>query len=80
MGHDIVVGAGQYAPGTARGRQLLAHVMQQRSAGADGAVRRKPAPRQMFHFTITPTAPMDVTAWRVLVCTRILGADAATAA
>ena len=54
--------------------------MQQRGAGADGVVRRKPAPRQMFHFTITPTARMDAMVWRVLVCTQILGTDAATAA
>lgn len=44
-GHDIVFGAGQYAPHTATGRTLLAHelthVVQQ---AAPGAIRRQPTP------------------------------------
>lgn len=42
VGHDIMFGAGQYAPNTARGRQVLAHelthVVQQGGGLADGKI------------------------------------------
>jgi hypothetical protein len=45
-GRDIVFGAGQYAPATERGRQLIAHelvhVTQQRAASRGAGLRRKP--------------------------------------
>jgi hypothetical protein len=48
VGHDIVFGAGQYAPGTAKGRQLLAHelthVIQQRQ------VVRSPAKEYVVNY------------------------------
>lgn len=44
-GNDVVFGAGQYAPDTLPGRQLLAHelthVVQQRAAGATGLIQRQ---------------------------------------
>ncbi|MGH6847722.1 MAG: DUF4157 domain-containing protein [Methylocella sp.] len=45
VGHDIVFGAGQFAPGTIEGRRLiaheLAHVVQQSSAGHSLAAQRQ---------------------------------------
>jgi hypothetical protein len=45
VGNNIVFGEGQYAPGTLRGRQLLAHelthVVQQRAAGAPLVIQRQ---------------------------------------
>jgi Domain of unknown function (DUF4157) len=45
VGDSIVLGAGQYAPGTSAGRQLLAHelthVVQQGGGGGDQTVRRQ---------------------------------------
>ncbi len=44
VGRDIVFGAGQYAPGAAAGRQLLAHELThtvQQSAGAAPAIQRE---------------------------------------
>jgi hypothetical protein len=47
VGHDIVFGAGEYAPGTAQGRHLLAHelahVVQQSAAPEAAVVQRAPA-------------------------------------
>lgn len=44
LGHDIVFGAGQYDPGTQRGRRLIAHelthVVQQEGAATGGVIRR----------------------------------------
>ena len=56
VGNHVVFGAGQYAPASAAGRQLLAHelthVLQQASArpGAAGVVQRKPT------ITIAPAS------------------------
>jgi hypothetical protein len=50
MGHDLVFGEGQYAPGTAAGRTLiaheLAHVVQQRGAGSGRPMDGMPMIRQ----------------------------------
>lgn len=48
-GEDIVFGAGQYAPGNAEGRELLAHelthvVDARRGEGTPGAIQRAPLP------------------------------------
>jgi Zn-dependent peptidase ImmA (M78 family) len=46
MGHNIVFGASEYAPATARGQQLLAHelahVVQQRSSSSDAQTIEEP--------------------------------------
>jgi hypothetical protein len=57
MGHDIAFAAGRYAPGTHKGRRLiaheLAHVVQQSRAGVgERQIRRQPASSTM------PTTPM----------------------
>jgi len=52
LGHDIVLGSGQYTPNRARGRRLLAHelthVVQQTgfSAGASRQIQRKETPKE----------------------------------
>jgi hypothetical protein len=47
MGHDLVFGAGRFAPGTVAGRRLIAHelthVVQQTGDGALGSALREPA-------------------------------------
>jgi hypothetical protein len=56
VGRDIVFGAGQYAPGTAQGRRLLAHelthVLQQRGANPHALQRQEPKE--------SPTIPIPV--------------------
>ncbi len=84
-GHDIVLRGGAYREGTTSGRLLLAHelahVIQQQHGGAAPLLRRKPAEKPpAFRFTVTPQAPTDATGFRILVCTQILGVDAAAAA
>jgi hypothetical protein len=50
VGHNIVFGAGSFAPGTGEGRRLiaheLAHVVQQSSASPGGALQRQPDPKK----------------------------------
>src|SRR5262245_44919603 len=51
VGRDVVFGTGQYAPGTAEGKKLLAHelahvVQQGRESASPTAIRRQPDPRK----------------------------------
>lgn len=88
VGSDVVFRSAAYRDGTAAGRWLLAHelthVVQQRNGGAgrDGLVQRKPQKTKplSFRFTVTPESTTDGTGFRILVCRKILGVDAATAA
>ena len=56
VGHQLVFGDGQYAPGTQRGRELiaheLAHVLQQGAAGRR-SLRRRPRP-DLLNVNLSP--------------------------
>src|SRR5215813_976076 len=60
LGHNIVFGAGQYAPQTPSGEKLLAHelthVLQQRSHPAVASESSPAAPTQGTNFTSAPLA------------------------
>lgn len=68
VGRDVVFGAGQYAPGTAGGRRLLAHelthVVQQQSTGR-ARLARQPAPRptQVFQTDVAVTDRAVIEQW-----------------
>ncbi|MBS1911412.1 MAG: DUF4157 domain-containing protein [Bacteroidetes bacterium] len=61
VGRDVVFGAGEYSPGSAQGRHLLAHelthVLQQSAGGAHGTIARKPAEEEEKKKTAKPRAP-----------------------
>ncbi|NDJ75930.1 MAG: DUF4157 domain-containing protein [Chloroflexi bacterium] len=58
VGQDVVFAAGQYAPGTQAGRQLIAHelvhVVQQEASAASWVARRGPLPRPPVRTARTP--------------------------
>ncbi|HEV8579164.1 MAG TPA: DUF4157 domain-containing protein [Thermoanaerobaculia bacterium] len=62
LGDSIVLGSGQYAPGTSAGRQLLAHelthVMQQGGGGGGQVVRR-----QTMHASCSDKEAVVLAAW-----------------
>jgi hypothetical protein len=60
-GHDIVFGAGRFAPATHEGKRLIAHelthVVQQSSLGDDAAVRQSNAPLVQRQITVPIEPP-----------------------
>lgn len=63
VGHDVVFGAGQYAPDTARGRRLIAHELAHaidQDGSATGWLDRQPAGRADSTVEQKPAAPYAV--------------------